>query len=344
MLTGRPICRTCAAVCDGGACRLTGYRARVVWWAGLLGCIFAAAVPADDDAATGSPAVHAVRFVTIGPQLDQSTAGQVRNAALSLQTLGQQDGEVLLLLEVLPGPDGLDEILPLAEFLASAEVSAVRTIAWVPESITGPRALLPLACREIVMHPDAELGDLSAFGPLTPEQRDRISRLAARRRNQRVPPVLVEAMIDPTQSLVRVNLRREDGAAETRVVAPEDVPLLREAGLQIIDLHTLKGAGQVAVLSGAQAEAEGILIHHAAQGRAQLAELYHIDPAEFDHARTHSATSRPTLIRVEGEITPLLTAYLKRQIDRAVERGSDLLIFEIESPGGLLQDSKSTGP
>ena len=49
--------------------------------------------------------------------------------------------------------------------------------------------------------------------------------------------------------------------------------------------------------------------------------------------------AKPFLIRFEGAITPMRTKYLFRGIDRAQDAGADLLVIEIHSPGGYLQES-----
>ena len=49
--------------------------------------------------------------------------------------------------------------------------------------------------------------------------------------------------------------------------------------------------------------------------------------------------SRGVLIRVEGVIGPMLAAYLERKLDEAKADGADLVIVEIDSPGGTLADS-----
>jgi membrane-bound serine protease (ClpP class) len=45
------------------------------------------------------------------------------------------------------------------------------------------------------------------------------------------------------------------------------------------------------------------------------------------------------LIRFEGTITPLLEHYIYRKLDVARDRGADLIIIEIDSPGGFLDAS-----
>ena len=48
---------------------------------------------------------------------------------------------------------------------------------------------------------------------------------------------------------------------------------------------------------------------------------------------------RPVLIRFEGMISPLLEQFLYRKLDAAERDGADLVILEIDSPGGLVESS-----
>jgi len=51
------------------------------------------------------------------------------------------------------------------------------------------------------------------------------------------------------------------------------------------------------------------------------------------------AYNRPVLIHVEGPIGPLLHAYVERKLDEAKSKNADLVILEIESPGGTAHHS-----
>ncbi|MGA2030691.1 MAG: NfeD family protein [Thermoguttaceae bacterium] len=50
--------------------------------------------------------------------------------------------------------------------------------------------------------------------------------------------------------------------------------------------------------------------------------------------------SRAVLIRFEGAITPRTAKYLLRKLETARSQGADLVIVEIDSPGGYLQESE----
>ena len=49
---------------------------------------------------------------------------------------------------------------------------------------------------------------------------------------------------------------------------------------------------------------------------------------------------KPILIRFEGEIDPMSRAYLFRKLDEAKQKGANLVIVEIDSPGGYVDDSQ----
>ena len=51
--------------------------------------------------------------------------------------------------------------------------------------------------------------------------------------------------------------------------------------------------------------------------------------------------SRGVLIRFEGPITPMLKAYFDRKLELAKAKGADLVVIEIESPGGFLNESEA---
>ncbi|MDZ7616781.1 MAG: hypothetical protein U1E05_07245, partial [Patescibacteria group bacterium] len=49
---------------------------------------------------------------------------------------------------------------------------------------------------------------------------------------------------------------------------------------------------------------------------------------------------KAVLIRFEGEIEPMLREYLFRKLEEAEQQGANLVIVEIDSPGGYVDDSE----
>lgn len=61
-----------------------------------------------------------------------------------------------------------------------------------------------------------------------------------------------------------------------------------------------------------------------------------VDAQQAEPPRTFR---KAVLIRFEGPITPLLEQFIYRKLDIAKDQGADLVIFEIDSPGGYLDTS-----
>ena len=51
-----------------------------------------------------------------------------------------------------------------------------------------------------------------------------------------------------------------------------------------------------------------------------------------------SSAQSVSLIEVEGNIDSVQSTFLQRQLHRAIESGSELIIFELHSPGGSLEE------
>ena len=62
------------------------------------------------------------------------------------------------------------------------------------------------------------------------------------------------------------------------------------------------------------------------------------DPGQGDAGSEEEAPERPSvsLIRVEGSIDPTVSNYISRSLEEARERGDEILVMELDTPGGLL--------
>ena len=144
------------------------------------------------------PATPPAALVKVGSPVDEAVYGSVQNAALKLQRQAEEAGvRGVLVLELTPGSSRFGIVRDLAVFLTGPELADVRTVAWVPESVDGNNAILALACEEIVMHPDAELGDLGRGRALEKADADYVIGLAEERHNRFVSPALVRGAGGP---------------------------------------------------------------------------------------------------------------------------------------------------
>src|SRR5436190_347675 len=332
------------ANCSGEIAAMSRKRA----WIGhlIFGCLAAAwiaapeAAQAQQQAAAAADAKVIGRFLTLETPITDDVISWVRQSAQGLQTQAMQEGrKPVLVLEVPAGVSQFHHVYGLADLLTTQPISNIKTIAWVPETVTGPNALIALACDEICMHPDAQLGDLGRGKPLPEDQQVVVRGMVAKRHNAKVNEALATALMDPQSTLVQLSVEVRAGEAEKRLVTEDEARRLRETGVTIRDVKTIKDRGAAGLFSGAQARHDDILIMQLATSRKELADHYGLGTESLREApRQLADANRPTLIEVQGMIGHELSAFLKRQIGRAVEAGTKTILFEIESPGGFLYD------
>ena len=301
--------------------------------------------PAGDaaQADAAAPNVPLARYVTLTSPVDDVVFGHVQNTALTLQSQARtQKRRAILVLEITPGSSPFHQVYGLATFLTSVDISDVKTVAWVPQTVTGNNVILALACNEILMHPDAELGDIGRGKPLDRDEEHDVIRLIEKRHNPRVSPALVLGMMDAEKATLRVKVQLLSAGKPTteyRIVTPDELERLRQTKTAILDVTTIKEAGEAALYSGSKARNLGVLAVQNADDRGEIAQLYNLprealrdDPASGDKPRAQ-------MIKVDGKIEPVLEAFIERQIDRAVDAGVNMIIFNIDSAGGPLVQS-----
>jgi membrane-bound serine protease (ClpP class) len=286
------------------------------------------------------PVPAAARYITLKSPINDESIGWVRRTALDLQdTAVRENRQAYLILEIPPGTSEYHHIYGLATFLTSANIANVTTIAWVPATVTGHNAIIPLVCNEIVMHPDAQLGDIGLTLAVEPEHQQAVRLMVAKRRNKKVNEYLATALMDPSSTLVQLTLEPQAGTTETRLVTEEEVRRIQQSGVVIKDRKTVKEPGTAWVVSGAQARDLDILVMRTANDRRELADAYTLPAEALREERGRGDTKTISRIAVEGMIDPLLESFLKRQIDRAVSDGAKTIVFDITSGGGMLAPS-----
>src|SRR5579872_1456503 len=277
------------------------------------------------------------QFLTISGTVDDSVFGRVNRAALALQARAlQEKRRGILVLEIRPGSSPFHQILGLARFLSS-DIPSLTTVAYIPETVTGNHVVLALACKEIVMKPDAELGDISLGTPLDPDEQAFVINLVNRRHNPKLNEALVMKMLDRQKELLWVQLElgtKPNTSRESRVVSRNGYEDLRKAGTQILDVKSVKEAGTPGLFSGELARGYNIIVMNTAQSRDEVATLYRLPREAMREDATTGEAPRAMIIRVDNMIEPMLEQFVTRQIDRALAAGFNLLIFEIDSPGG----------
>lgn len=286
------------------------------------------------------PAAPIGQFLNVTSPIDDRVIARVSNVANDLLQKGRREQRTaILVLEIAPGTSQLHQAQALARLLTSSQFAGLKTVAYIPETVTGPNALVALGCQEIVMHPDAELGDLGRGQPVEPEDEQLMLAIAQKRVNPKVTTALVQAMIDPQQQLWRVRIQSgnpQNSKIETRAATRAEVETLRQTGAVIEQADVIKEAGVLGTFQGRTARDLEILVAHTAENRPEVARLYKLPREALRETPDTERDPSIRLIRVTGVINTLQESFLIRQIDRALQSGATTMIFEIESPGGEL--------
>lgn len=284
------------------------------------------------------------QFVTVTSPIDDSVYNRVSAAALKLNSqASQEDRPAVLILQIEPGTSQFHHVQGLAKFLTSAQISNVTTVAWVPSTLTGPNVLIALACKQIIMHPDAEMGDIGRGKPLDMEEQQTVLALAQKRHNIKVNSAIVRGMMDPQEQLWRVRVRGNDPAKEeleARVVTKSELETLRNTNITIENAEIIKDAGSLGTFRGNTARALDILVTQTAENRMAVATHFGLERDALRDPITTKENLRVRLIKLDGIIDTLQESFLLRQIDRAVADGAQCIVFQIDSPGGLLRESE----
>ena len=118
------------------------------------------------------PVRPAGRLIRVSLPITGTVDAQVKRAVeRAIVELPREAGRPVLVFELLPSRSKFGEgtefgrALDLARYLSSRELSAIKTVAYIPQSIKGHGVLVALACEEIVMAPDAEIGDAGIDEP-----------------------------------------------------------------------------------------------------------------------------------------------------------------------------------
>ena len=272
-------------------------------------------------------------------QVLEATISRVRDRLIDASRLAK-DGrrpELVLQLEPHGQAEGsgagsqFERVLSLARFLCSREMASVKTIAFVPRSIRGHGSLLALACEEIIMAPEATLGeagvDEAHDGVIAQTVIGAYREIAEARRT--IPVPLALGMID-----ARAEVLQLETEAGTEFVLRSD---LDESDQQreVIEEKVLVPAGTLASYEGREGREFGF-VKFLASDREGLARALDVPLDAIREDDTLAGEWRPTIIDITGPITPRLANQVETMLTTAMESGVNWIGLRIDSSGGDL--------
>ena len=246
-------------------------------------------------------------------------------------------GEVrpLLVLEFWPPSDvdagaasEFERSLSLARFLSGKELNDVRTVAYLPRTISGHAVLPVIACEQIIMHPDAELGDAGRNEEnLSMTVRGAYREIANRRRT--IPAAVALGMLDPSLTVYRAEI--ESG---TRYVLQDEADALKQENA-IDSLDTVVAAGDTGSFSGRDLRLTHGFVTHLAADRRELANALSVSADSLEPNPGMGGDWKPIRLSITGAMNAQTANRIQRLIEeRRRSMGANFVLLDIDSPGG----------
>lgn len=216
----------------------------------------------------------------------------------------------------------------LADFLTSEALSKVQTVAYVPYRAEGHAVLPIMACREIILAPDAEWGAAGiAERRVTPPMVSAYRHVSER--NRTIPPAVALGMLDASRSVFLV-----ETDVERLFVTDDQLETVTKQ-------HTLRGnptvffpAGQLGRLTGRESRRFDLINATAADMREVFAVLG-LKANLVEEERFVADHWKAVRVEISGPITPVVVERCQRLIEEAVQkRDVNFVCVKIDSAGG----------
>ena len=277
-----------------------------------------------------APKGNVGQFFTVAEPIDTETIKQLQDTAAPLiERLSARGADrPILVFEFKPteGPvaTSFGAASDLQDFLLKRLRGAKQTVAFVPQPLSGYAVLAALACDEIVLGPKATLGPISPEGQApTAREREAVRALAAAKGRD---ADLLLGMLDPDADLREI--RTVEG--QTAFVLAANLAEYKKTHAVDSEKPAWEG-GRRGILTAERAR--GLFAKLQAETRAEVAEAYRL-PGTTDDP-TLGGTINAVLIRVDKPIDQVMESYLKRRIAQARAEKVNLIVFDMDCPGGL---------
>ncbi len=222
--------------------------------------------------------------------------------------------------------------LSLAKFIAlSRDMSNVKTVAYIPKTIEGHAVLVAMACEEIVMAPDAEIGNAGIDEQtISPTTRAGYKEIAEARKN--IPPAVALGMLDKNVKVLKVTT--EQG---TDFILTGELDQLKKqrAVLKVEELSPVPG-----LYSGTRGRTELGFVNYLADDVQSVARELGLPRDSLRDDPSLGGAWRPVRIPIRGVITDSLITETQAKIrDQIENHDANFICLWIDSAGGSPVDS-----
>ncbi|HEX3599611.1 MAG TPA: hypothetical protein VHU84_05675, partial [Lacipirellulaceae bacterium] len=328
-----------------------------ILFAVLIGVV-TAALAAEDQAAAAEPpakvaerpeanaateALSPSRMIRVRLPLTGNADSHIKSAIQrvvdQLARLPHADGRrPTLVLELSPQRnsggfgEGTDftRALSLANYLMRPEMSAVKTVAYIPRTIKGHGVLVALACDQIAIQPAADLGEASVdedpSRPIDPKIVNAYKEVIEA--NRRLPLAVGLGMVDRRVEVVKVET--DQG---TEYVLGDELDALKRKHT-IISQETMKPSGALGSFSGREGRDFSLLLASDANALARG-----LGVSASDLKQDQSMEWHPVRIVIDGPITRRKVHQVEMMLAEELSKQKvNWIGITIDSEGGELED------
>jgi membrane-bound ClpP family serine protease len=257
----------------------------------------------------------------------------------TLEQLPPSDERPLILFEFWApsGSEGsgseFERSLSLARYLTSPALKGVRTAAYIPRIVTGHAVLPVLACEQIIMSPDAILGDAGKGETgIGPTMRGGYTEIARSRLT--VPEAIALGMLDADLQVYRVTTG--SGVIYTW---EEELQRLRESRDDLLQIDTLIPAGRLGRFRGDELRQMGFVSYLVDDDR-ELASVLKVPADQLEFDPSLGGEWRAIRVELSGPVIGSNVERVMRTIEQQRNsREVNFLCLEIDSPGGSVLES-----
>jgi ATP-dependent protease ClpP protease subunit len=225
-----------------------------------------------------------------------------------------------------------EKAFSVSRWLSGPKGNRVKSVGYIASNLRGHAVLIALACEGLVMLPDSEIGK-SGIDEAQVEPTIEQAYLDTAAKRGMFPLSAIRSMLDPSQSLVQLDF--EGGKVEFTTL-PELESKPREQG--VWRERQLVPANQMASFSGQELRQRRWISSVVNQRELLPVALKLTGPIQEKPLFT--LPRKPVYLKLSGVLHRRVVNRTLRAIDDAVNnQKADLVLIQLDSPGGNLDDS-----
>ena len=250
------------------------------------------------------------------------------------------DPRPIIILEFAGGEDQASEkseferSLSLARYLASDRLGNARTVAFVAGNLRGHAILPVLACEELMINPDAEIGQAGVEESFI-DRTMRSSYVEIAERRLTIQPAIAVGMLDPQATVLRVQTVDD----KVHYILQEELETLGQS-TTFSKVDSLVAAGDMARFTGRDLRQKYGFASHLAADRGELAKALQIPVSAIQEGAVPDGPRTPLRVEISRPIGGKVVNWIIASINKQVANNRvNFICINIDSPGGSATDS-----